>query len=107
MTSDVSPRTFANSFSVPIVVFVDMQQEDLAKPRPLALSAIDPALDNHHEVAYLCGASASHAVDDMVADDDRRAVSGISGPYGDVYETADWIAPTLSRKLGNGRNAGG
>ncbi|MDP3076983.1 hypothetical protein [Bradyrhizobium sp.] len=107
MTSVVSLRTFATSSSVPIVVFVDMQQEYLAKPRPLALSAIDRALDNHHEVAYLCGASASHALDNMVADDDRRAVSGIFGPYGDVYETADWIASTLPRKLGNGRNAGG
>jgi hypothetical protein len=35
----------ANSSSVPIAVFVDMQQEYLAKPRRLAISQIDCALD--------------------------------------------------------------
>jgi nicotinamidase-related amidase len=44
--SVVSLRTFANSSSVPIVVFVDMQQEYLAKPRLLAISQVDRALDN-------------------------------------------------------------
>ena len=201
MTSVVSLRTFANSSSVPIVVFVDMQQEYLAQPRLLAISEIDRALDNcrrvlehsrqvglpvafirmvnesaffnratpfvrwiegfepyrnemvfergspscyssepftalvnqsrggivlvgfagesaclstmidafhrNHKVAYLCDASASHALDDMSADDIHRAVSRISALYGDVYETTDWIASTLPRKLGNGKNAGG
>jgi nicotinamidase-related amidase len=201
MPSVVSLRAFANSSSVPIVVFVDMQQEYLAKPRLLAISEIDRALDNcrrvldhsrqiglpvafirmlnesaffnratpfvrwiegfepyrnemvferaspscyssepfaalvnqsrggivlvgfagesaclstmidafhrNHKAAYLCDASASHALDDMPADDVQRAVSRISALYGDVYETADWIASTLPRKLGNGRNAGG
>ena len=201
MTSVVSLRTFANSSSVPIVVFVDMQQEYLAQPRLLAISEIDGALDNcrrvldhsrqvglpvafirmvnesaffnratpfvrwiegfepyrnemvfergspscyssepftalvnqcrggivlvgfagesaclstmidafhrNHKVAYLCDASASHALDDMSADDIHRAVSRISALYGDVYETTDWIASTLPRKLGNGKNAGG
>ena len=45
VSSVVSLRTFANSSSVPIVVFVDMQQEYLAKPRLLAISEIDRALD--------------------------------------------------------------
>jgi len=197
----VSLRTYANSSSVPIVVFVDMQQEYLAQPRLLAISEIDRALDNcrrvlahsrqiglpvafirmvnesaffnratpfvrwiegfepyrnemvfergspscyssepftalvnqsrggivlvgfagesaclstmidafhrNHKVAYLCDASASHALDDMSADDIHRAVSRISALYGDVYETTDWIASTLPRKLGNGKNAGG
>ena len=201
MTSIVSLRTFANSSSVPIVVFVDMQQEYLAQPRLLAISGIDSALDNcrkvldharqvglpvaftrtvsespffnratpfvrwiegfepwrnemvferaspscyssepftalvnqsrggmllvgfagesaclstlidafhrNHKVTYLCDASASHALDDMPADDVHRAVSRISGLYGEVYETTDWIASTLPRKLGNGKNAGG
>jgi nicotinamidase-related amidase len=201
VTSVVSLRTFANSSSVPIVVFVDMQQEYLAQPRLLAISEIDRALDNcrsvlahsrqiglpvafirmvnesaffnratpfvrwiegfepyrnemvfergspscyssepftalvnqsrggivlvgfagesaclstmidafhrNHKVAYLCDASASHALDDMSADDIHRAVSRISALYGDVYETTDWIASTLPRKLGNGKNAGG
>ena len=201
MTSIVSLRTFANPCSVPIVVFVDMQQEYLAEPRLLAISRIDSALQNcrkvldhcrlvglpvafirtvnespffnratpfvrwiegfephrnemvfergspscyssepftalvnqsrggivlvgfagesaclstlidafhrNHKVTYLCDASASHALDDMPADDVHRAVSRISGLYGEVYETADWIASTLPRKLGYGTNAGG
>ncbi len=201
MTSVVSLRAFANASDVPIVVFVDMQQEYLATPRLLAISDIDGALDNcrkildhsrrvglpvafirlvnesaffnratpfvrwiegfepyrnemvfersspscyscepftamvdqsrggivlagfagetaclstlidafhrNHKVTYLRDASASHALDDMPADEVHRAVSRISGLYGDVYETADWIASTSPRKLGNGRNAGG
>src|SRR5260370_12750128 len=50
VTSVVSLRTFANSSNVPIVVFVDMQQEYLAKPRLLAISEIDRALDNCRRV---------------------------------------------------------
>ena len=201
MASVVSLRTFASSSDVPIVVFVDMQQEYLAKPRLLAIPEIDRALDNcrkvldhsralglpvafirmvaesaffnratpfvrwiegfephrnemvfersspscyscepfaalvnqsrggivlvgfagesaclstlidafhrNHKVTYLTDASASHALDEMSADDVHRAVAKISGIYGEVYETTDWIASTLPRKLGNGRQAGG
>ena len=201
MTSIVSLRTFANSSNVPIVVLVDMQQEYLAKPRLLAISEIDRALDNcrrvldhareiglpvafmrqlnesaffnratpfvrwiegfepyrnemifersspscfscepfaalvnqsrggivlagfagesaclstlidafhrNQKVTYLCDASASHALENVSADEIHRAVSKISGLYGDVYETTDWIASTLPRKLGVGKNASG
>jgi nicotinamidase-related amidase len=201
VTSIVSLRTFANSSNVPIVVLVDMQQEYLAKPRLLAISKIDRALDNcrrvldhareiglpvafmrllnesaffnratpfvrwiegfepyrnemvfersspscyscepfaalmnqsrggivlagfagesaclstlidafhrNHRVIYLCDASASHALEDVPADEIHRAVSKISGLYGEVYETTDWIASTVPRKLGVGQNAGG
>jgi nicotinamidase-related amidase len=201
VTSVVSLRTFANSSNVPIVVFVDMQQEYLAKPRLLAISEIDRALDNcrkvldhsrkvglpvafirmfsesaffnratpfvgwiegfepcrnemvfertspscyssepftalatqsrggivlagfagesaclstmidafhrNQKVTFLCDASASHALDEMTADEVHRAVCKISGVYGEVYETDDWIASTLPRKLGHGQNAGG
>jgi nicotinamidase-related amidase len=201
VTSIVSLRTFANSSNVPIVVLVDMQQEYLAKPRLLAISKIDRALDNcrrvldhareiglpvafmrllnesaffnratpfvrwiegfepyrnemvfergspscyscepfaalmnqsrggmvlagfagesaclstlidafhrNHRVTYLCDASASHALEDVPADEIHRAVSKISGLYGDVYETTDWIASTVPRKRGVGQNAGG
>lgn len=201
MTSIVSLRTFANSSNVPIVVLVDMQQEYLAKPRLLAISKIDRALDNcrrvldhareiglpvafmrllnesaffnratpfvrwiegfepyrnemvfersspscyscepfaalmnqsrggivlagfagesaclstlidafhrNHRVTYLCDASASHALEDVPADEIHRAVSKISGLYGEVYETTDWIASTVPRKRGVGQNAGG
>ncbi len=199
MNSVVSLRTLANSASIPIVVFVDMQQEYLAKPRLLAISEIDRALDNcrrvldhsrsiglpvafirmlsesaffnratpfvrwiegfepcrnemvfersnpscyssepfaalanqsrggivlagfagesaclstlidafhrNHKVAYLCDASASHALDDVPADEIHRAVSKISGVYGEVYETTEWIASTSPRQ--QGKNAGG
>jgi nicotinamidase-related amidase len=201
VTSIVSLRTFANSSNVPIVVLVDMQQEYLAKPRLLAISKIDRALDNcrrvldhareiglpvafmrllnesaffnratpfvrwiegfepyrnemvfersspscyscepfaalmnqsrgsivlagfagesaclstlvdafhrNHRVTYLCDASASHALEDVPADEIHRAVSKISGLYGEVYETTDWIASTVPRKRGVGQNAGG
>jgi nicotinamidase-related amidase len=46
VTSVVSLRAFANSSNVPIVVFVDMQQEYLATPRLLAIPEIDQALAN-------------------------------------------------------------
>ena len=201
VTSVVSLRTFANSSNVPIVVFVDMQQEYLARPSLLAIPEIERALNNcrrvldharriglpvafvrmlnesaffnratpfvqwiegfepdrsemvfersspscyscepfaallsqsrggivlagfagestclstlidafhrNHKVIYLCDASASHALDDIPADQIHRAVSKISGLYGEVYETTDWIASTLPRKLGIGKNASG
>jgi nicotinamidase-related amidase len=71
------------------------------------LSTLIDAFHRSHEVTYLCDASASHALDELSADEVHRAVSKISGLYGEVYETADWIASTHPRKLGNGRNAGG
>jgi hypothetical protein len=46
----VSLRTFANSTNVPIVVFVDIQQEYLAKPRLRAIAGLDRALDNCRKV---------------------------------------------------------
>lgn len=71
------------------------------------LSTLIDAFHRNHKVTYLSDASASHALDEMSADEVHRAVSKISGIYGDVYETADWIASTLPRKLGHGKNAGG
>ncbi len=71
------------------------------------LSTLIDAFHHKHKVTYLCDASASHALDDMSADEVHRAVSRISAVYGDVYETADWIEQTLPRKLGIGKNAGG
>jgi nicotinamidase-related amidase len=65
------------------------------------------AFHRSHQVAYLCDASASRARDDVAANDVHCAVSKISGLHGEVYETTDWIASTLPRKLGNGKNAGG
>jgi nicotinamidase-related amidase len=71
------------------------------------LSTLIDAFHRNHRVTYLCDASASHALEDVAADEIHRAVSKISGLYGEVYETTDWIASTLPRKLGVGKNAGG
>jgi nicotinamidase-related amidase len=71
------------------------------------LSTLIDAFHRNHKVTYLCDASASHALDDVSADEIHRAVSKISGLYGEVYETTDWITSTLPRKLGVGKNAGG
>jgi nicotinamidase-related amidase len=71
------------------------------------LSILIDAFHRNHKVTFLCDASRSHALDELSADDVHRAVSRRSGLYGEVYETADWIASTHPRKLGNGKNAGG
>lgn len=71
------------------------------------LSTLVDAFHRNHKVTYLCDASASHALDEMAADDVHRAVSKISGIYAEVFETDDWIEQTLPRKLGYGKNAGG
>ncbi len=71
------------------------------------LATLVDAFHRNHKVTYLCDASASHALDDMPAQETHRAVSKISGIYGEVHETTDWIAATLPRKLAIGRNVGG
>jgi isochorismate hydrolase len=71
------------------------------------LSTLIDAFYRNHRVTYLCDASASHALEDISADEVHRAVSKISGLYGEVYETEEWIASSLPRKLGHGKNAGG
>ena len=72
-----------------------------------SLSTLIDACPRDHKAIYLCDASASHAIDEMPADEDDRADSKISGIYGDVIGTADRIEQTLPRKLRNGKNAGG
>jgi nicotinamidase-related amidase len=71
------------------------------------LSTLIDAFHRNHKATYLSDASASHALEDVSADEIHRAVSKISGLYGDVYETNDWITSTLPRKLRVGKNAGG
>jgi nicotinamidase-related amidase len=72
-------------------------------------TAID-AFHRGHTVTYLTDASASHALEDIAANDVHRAVSGIVGLYGDAITTRSWIART-SRKsswkgLGDGTEQG-
>ena len=71
------------------------------------VSTLIDAIHCNNKVSYLCDASASHALDDMPADDVHRAVSRTSGLYGEGHETTEWIASTLPRKLGYGKNTGG
>ena len=67
-------------------------------------TAID-AFHRGHSVTYLTDASASHALDDIAANDVHRVVSGVAGLYGDVITTRTWIART-SRKNNNWRGVG-
>lgn len=54
-----------------------------------------------HSITYLADASASHALNDVMADDVHRVISNVAGLYGEVLTTKSWIART-SRK-GNWR----
>lgn len=71
------------------------------------LSTLIDAFHRNHKVTFLCDASASHPLEEMSADEVRRAVSTISGVYAEVYKTAEWIAATAPRKLSNGKGGGG
>lgn len=72
-------------------------------------TAID-AFHRGHTVTYLVDASASHALDNVSADDVHRVVSRVAGLYGEAATTRAWIART-SRKnkwrgLGDGNERG-
>jgi hypothetical protein len=90
------------------MVFVDMQQEFLAKPRLLAISQIDCALDKCQKVPdHSRRIGLPVAFVRLPAGDVHRAVSKKSGICAEVFETDDWIEQTLPRDLGYGKNAGG
>jgi nicotinamidase-related amidase len=46
MSNTVDFRTFTNSVTIPVMVFVDLQQEYVAAPRGLAIANAGPALAN-------------------------------------------------------------
>src|SRR4029077_9158143 len=54
-------------------------------------TAID-AYHRGHTVTFLADASASHALDDIAANDVHRVVSSVAGLYGEVITTRAWIA---------------
>jgi nicotinamidase-related amidase len=68
------------------------------------------AFHRGHTVTYLTDASASHALDDIGANEVHRVVSGVVGLYGDVITTRSWIARTSRRNswkgLGDGTEQG-
>jgi hypothetical protein len=108
VNSVVSLRTVTNASNVPIVVFADMQQESgTARPLQMVCRSMIGALPRIHKVPYPCDASSRHALEEVSADKFHRTVSNIAGLSGNVQETDDWIASTLLRKLGIGKNAGG
>jgi hypothetical protein len=126
VTSVVGSRAFVISLNIAVAVFVNMQQEYLAKARLFSISAVSHALKkcrkalghsrkmglpvtfmrmfdesaffSRAKVANFCDASAGHARDTST-DEIHRAVSRISGLYGEGYETTEWIDRTVPRKL--------
>ena len=157
MPSVVNRGISVNGSSVPVIVFANRQQEDLAKPQSLAISKpaisdTDCALDNCRRVldhsrrtglpvaiirmisesAFFNRAtpfvrsdegfeprcfepccfepySFESYRDEMVFE--RNSPSCYSGEpftriHAEVFETDDLIEPTLTRKLGYGKNAG-
>src|ERR1044072_5228802 len=64
-----------------------------------------------HTVTFLADASASHALDDIAANDVHRVVSTVAGLYGEVLTTKSWIARTSRRtswrEIGDGNEEGG
>jgi nicotinamidase-related amidase len=74
------------------------------------LATVIDAFHRGHTVTYLTDASASHALEDIAANDVHRLVAGVAGLYGDAITTRSWIART-SRKsswkgLGDGTEQG-
>ena len=68
------------------------------------LSTLTDAFHRKQRVTYFCDASASHALDELPADEVHRAVSKISGVYAEACETAEWSAATTPRRLGHGNH---
>jgi nicotinamidase-related amidase len=64
-------------------------------------TAID-AFHRGHTVTYLTDASASHALDEIGANEVHRVVSGVVGLYGDAITTRSWIARTSRRNSWKG-----
>src|SRR5665213_1085628 len=96
----VNPRPFVNTSNVPIVVLGDVQPGWLGKPRLL-----DPFYRNHR-VTYRCDSSASQPWTTCRRTNPSRRLQDFRSMER-RYETADWIAATLSRELGFGKNADG
>jgi nicotinamidase-related amidase len=71
------------------------------------LSTLIDAFHRKHKVTYLFDASASHALDELSADQVHRAVSTISGLYAEVCGTAEWIAATAPLNFRDGKQGNG
>ena len=61
------------------------------------LATVIDGFHRGHSITYLADASASHALDDVGANEVQRVVSRVAGVYGDVMTTRNWIARTSRR----------
>src|ERR1700742_4639944 len=70
-------------------------------------TAID-AFHRGHTITYLADASASHALDDVAANEVQPVSSRVAGLYGEVETPRNWIARTSRRKnwMGQGDEHG-
>ena len=68
-------------------------------------TAID-AFHRGHKITYLADASASHALDDVAANDVHHVVSNVAALYGEVTTTRSWIARTSRRNNWMGQGDG-
>src|SRR5690348_15826305 len=63
-----------------------------------------------HTISFLADASASHALDDIAANDVHRVVSTVAGLYGDELTTKGWITRTSRstswREMADGNEQG-
>jgi len=59
-----------------------------------------------HSITFLADASASHALDDVAANDVHRVVSNVAALYGEVATTRSWIAHTSRRNKRMGQDDG-
>src|SRR4051795_12344285 len=62
------------------------------------LATVIDGFHRGHSITYLTDASASHALDDVAANEVQRVVSRLASLYGGVMTTRNWIARTLRRK---------
>jgi hypothetical protein len=119
--SIVSSGICANAAGVPVVLVANMQQENPTMPPSLAISK--PAISNTLVFKTDCARDKCGKVLDpsrrtglpfescrsemIFGRDSRSCYSGFSGISAKTFETDDFIEPTLPRKLGYGRDAGG
>jgi nicotinamidase-related amidase len=68
-------------------------------------TAID-AFHRGHSITFLADASASHALDDVAANDVHRVVANVAALYGEVATTRSWIARTARRNNWMGQGDG-
>ncbi|MBV8837277.1 MAG: isochorismatase family protein [Alphaproteobacteria bacterium] len=72
------------------------------------LATVIDGFHRGHSITYLADASASHALDDVAANEVQRVVSRVASLYGEVMTTRNWIARTSRRKnwMGQGDEHG-